>query len=110
MPALSREMSALRICRDFQLVCSTRSRHTETALGVSRGRMRLKYQNRSIAIHHMTTQVAKIQSTIGPPSSRIECRALNGASSGSSSSGLPLQALGQQAGALLVENLHDALR
>src|SRR5687768_16504736 len=54
-------------------------------------------------------QEMKIQSTTGPPSTRISATALKGASSVSSSIRLALQAFGEQAGALLVEDLNDGL-
>jgi hypothetical protein len=64
-------MIALRIWRADQLVCSPRPVQSCSESAVCCGRMRLKYQNRSMTMHHMTTQVMKIQSTIGPPSCRI---------------------------------------
>src|SRR5690349_15625867 len=88
--------------------------------------MRQKYQERSITSVHMMRQQRKIASTKGPPAPIISrtvsvepvtmSRTVSvelvtmWRNSGTSQPFRTLEALGEQSGALLVENLHDRAR
>src|SRR5882757_9463333 len=106
IPALSREIIALRTWCAVQLMCSVRASQAASRRSACRGSTLLKYHQRSITIDHMIRQAAKIRVTTKPPSSTMSRKARSGASSASCML-RALQAAGQQAGALFIDDLHD---
>src|SRR5262245_365522 len=127
---LSREIIARRIWRAHQERWSPRARHVSSVRAVCAGRMRVKYQTRSTTSVHIKRPQAKIPTTKGPPwSTRSETAASGEDQVARKPSGMfpalaaaiaeqaafllrahAFEALGEHAGALLVEELHHAPR
>src|SRR5262245_51064570 len=111
MPSLRREIIICRIWRALHETWSRRAFQASSMALASPGRTCLKYQTRSRSSVHITTPALKIQKTNGPPPTTRSVAAATGMSKKSTTDPmLPLDALGQQTRALLVENLHHRLR
>src|SRR5262245_45902934 len=108
MPPLSREIIADRTWRAHHERWSLRACHSVYIRSASWGRMRQKYHNRSMTSVDMMTPHVKIQNTNGPPPATRSRTASTGFSSQSSMAFL--NALREQPGALLIEQLHDLSR
>src|SRR5882672_10178306 len=108
MAPFKREIIVWRIWRAHHEEWSVRARHSASIFAACPGRIILKYQSRSMINAHISTPDMKMKKTNIPPS---DIRSAMSRTTGScSSTALLLQVLRQDAGALLVQDLHHRLR